>query len=242
MTTASVLAFTDYTKPYVLHTDASGDGLGAVLYQKQEGLERVIAYASRGLSNAERNYPAHKLEFLALKWAACEKFHNYLYGSEFTARSDNNPLTYVLTLAKLDATGQRWVSHLANYRFDIEYRSGKQNVDADALSRIQWPSVNALLEARHSESAPVEMMCLSQQVVPDNEGIWLRDLVGIDWRTEQRKDPVIKRVLAETEGLEVGAFSPNEKWAYRVLQQTKDRLCLRKGVLCRKRNDEGNSI
>ena len=170
VTAAPVLAFADYTKPYVLHTDASGDGLGAVLYQKQDGLERVIAYASRGLSNAERNYPAHKLEFLALKWAVCEKFHDYLYGSEFTARTDNNPLTYVLTSAKLDATGQRWVSHLANYRFDIEYRSGKQNVDADALSRIQWPSVNALLEARHSESAPVEMMCLSQQVVPDNEG------------------------------------------------------------------------
>ena len=53
---------------------------------------------------------------------------------------------------------------------------------------------------------------------------------------------MIKRVLAETEGLEVGALSPNEKWAYRVLQQTKDRLCLRKGVLFRKRNDEGNSI
>ena len=82
MTKAPVLAFADYTKPYVLHTDASGDGLGAFLYQKQDGLERVIAYASRGLSNAERNYPAHKLGFLALKWTVCEKFHDYLYGSE----------------------------------------------------------------------------------------------------------------------------------------------------------------
>ena len=106
VTTAPVLAFADYTKPYVLHTDASRDGLGAVLYQKQDGIERVIAYASRGLSNAERNYPAHKLEFLALKWAVCEILHDYLYGSEFTARTDNNPLTYVLTSAKLKATGQ----------------------------------------------------------------------------------------------------------------------------------------
>ena len=170
VTTAPVLAFADYTKPSVLHTDASGDGLGAVLYQKQDGIERVIADASRRLSNAERNYSTHKLEFLALKWAVCEKFHDYLYGSEFSARTDNNPLMYVLTSAKPDATGQCWVSHLANYRFDIEYRSGKQNVDADALSRIQWPSVNALLEARHTESAQVEMICSSQQVVPDNEG------------------------------------------------------------------------
>ena len=171
-----------------------------------------------------------KLSYLILSYL-CEIFHDCLYGSEFTARTDNNPLTYVLTSAKLKLRPQVSVSHLANYRFNIEYTSGKQNVHADALFRIQWPSVNALLEARHSESAPVEMMCLSQQVVPDNEGTWLQDLVGIDWHTEQWKDPVIKRVLAETEGLEVGPLSPNAKWAYRVLQQTEDCLCLRNGVL-----------
>ena len=66
----------------LLHTDSSTDGLGAVLYQKQDGKLRVIAYASRSVSKAESNYPAHKLEFLALKWAVCEKFHEYLYGSK----------------------------------------------------------------------------------------------------------------------------------------------------------------
>ena len=70
-----VLAYADYTKPFVLHTDASTTGLGVVLYQKQEdGKERVIAYASRTLNKSERNYDVHKLEFLALKWAITDRF------------------------------------------------------------------------------------------------------------------------------------------------------------------------
>ena len=111
--TTPVLAFADYTKPFILHTDASMDGLGAVLYQEQEGKERVLAFASRRLSRAEKNYPVHKLEFLGLKWAVCEKFHDYLYGNMFEARTDNNPLTYALSTAKLDACGHRWISALA---------------------------------------------------------------------------------------------------------------------------------
>ena len=104
-----MLAYPDHDQPSILHTDASSDGLGAVLCQLLEGEERVISYASRGLSRAERNYPAHKLEFLALKWAVTEKFGDYLYGSKFTVWTDNNPLTYVLTTANLDATGHRWL-------------------------------------------------------------------------------------------------------------------------------------
>ncbi len=99
--------------------------MGAVLYQKQDGKDRVVAYASRSLKPAEKNYPAHKLELLALKWTVTEKFHDYLYGTEFTVETDNNPLTYVLTTAKLDATGQRWVAALANYKFIIKYGRGK---------------------------------------------------------------------------------------------------------------------
>ena len=76
------------------------------------------------------------MEFLALKWCITEKFREYLYGSTFTVYTDNNPLTYILSTAKLDATGQRWVSQLANFHFNIMYRAGKHNVDADALSRI----------------------------------------------------------------------------------------------------------
>ena len=115
-TKTPVLAYADYSKPFQVQTDASDLGLGAVLYQKDhEGKQRVIAYASRSLSNTERNYPTHKLEFLALKWAITDRFHEYLYGGQFDVYTDNNPLTYILTSAKLDATGQRWVASLANY-------------------------------------------------------------------------------------------------------------------------------
>lgn len=128
---APVLAFADATKPYILHVDASLDGLGAVLSQEySEGL-RPVAFASRKLCQSEKNYPIHQLEFLALKWAVVDKFHDYLYGAKFTVRTDNNPLTYVLTTAKLNATGHRWLANLMTYDFDIKYKPGKENVDAD---------------------------------------------------------------------------------------------------------------
>ena len=122
-----------------MHTDASEEGLGAILYQTQEdGIDRMIAYASHSLKKSERKYHSSKLEFLALKWAITDQFHKYLYGGTFEVHTDNNPLTYVLTATKLDATGQRWVVLLANYNFTITYCSGKHNIDADALSRVPW--------------------------------------------------------------------------------------------------------
>ena len=135
ITSAPVLAIADPNIPYELHTDASRSGLGAALYQKHDGLLRPVAFASRGLSKTEKNYPAHKLEFLALKWAVTEKLSDYLYGGHFKVLTDNNPLTYVMTTARLDATTQRWVAALSNYDFKIQYISGKKNVDADGLSR-----------------------------------------------------------------------------------------------------------
>ncbi len=74
LTAAPILGYADPKLPYRLHTDASTTGLGAALYQEQEGQLRVIAYASRGFTRSEAKYPAHKLEFLALKWAVTVKF------------------------------------------------------------------------------------------------------------------------------------------------------------------------
>ena len=97
LTEAPVLAITNPELPYVLHVDASREGVGGVLYQDHgEGL-RPIAFVSRSLTPSERNYPTHKLEFLALKWAVTNKLHDYLYGARFEVHTDNNPLTYVLT-------------------------------------------------------------------------------------------------------------------------------------------------
>lgn len=136
LTTAPVLGIADPSKPYQLHCDASGTGLGAVLYQTQEvGRPKVIAYASRGLNKSEVHYPAHKREFLALKWSMSEKFHDYLLGAKVTVYTDNNPLCYVLGSAKLDAVSHRWLASLSIYDFDLVYKRGSTHLDADGLSR-----------------------------------------------------------------------------------------------------------
>ena len=82
-----------------------------------------------------------------MKWAITEQFHEYLYGNTFDVYTDNNPLTYVLMTAKLDVMGHRWITGLANYNFHIHYQSGKSNVEADALSRIDWEKDDKTLPA-----------------------------------------------------------------------------------------------
>ena len=139
---APILAFPDFDKPFLLETDASGKGLGAVLSQKQaDGRYHPIAYASRIMNDTEQRYHSNKQEFLALKWAVTEQFHEYLspYGknrNEFVVRTDNNPLTYIFSSTNLDAAGQRWVAQLASYNFSLEYQKGKDNTVADFLSRL----------------------------------------------------------------------------------------------------------
>ena len=137
-TTTPLLAYADFTKSLKLHTDASVLGLGTVLYQIHKGLEKVISYASTSLTDSETEYPVYKLEFLGLKWAITEQFHDYLYGNTFDIYNDNNPLTCVLTTTKLDVMEHRWVANLANYNFHLHCCCGRSNVEADALSRIDW--------------------------------------------------------------------------------------------------------
>lgn len=98
-----------------METDASQNGLGAILYQKQGEERRVIAYASQRLHNAERNdhnYSSMKLELLALRWVVVEKIRSYLLGSWFEVITDNNLLCYLQT-AKLGVIEQRWVAQLS---------------------------------------------------------------------------------------------------------------------------------
>ncbi|KAL9971666.1 hypothetical protein ACROYT_G017863 [Oculina patagonica] len=105
-----VLAYPDFERPFVLHTDASSEGLGAVLYQEQGRKLRVVGYGSRTLTPAERNYHLHsgKLEFLALKWAITDKFRDYLFfAPSFVVFTDNNPLTYVMSSASVGSQVSR---------------------------------------------------------------------------------------------------------------------------------------
>ena len=121
---APILAYPDYSKPFILETDASLKGLGAVLSQKgDDNTVQVIAYTSRSLRPGEksmRDYSSAKIELLALKWSVCEKFKDYLLGSNFTVYTNNNPLVYVKT-SKLGAAQICWLSELALYDFNIIY-------------------------------------------------------------------------------------------------------------------------
>ena len=137
LTSAPILGYADFNQPFILEVDASNKGLGAVLSQRIGSRVHVVAYGSRGLRKAERNmenYSSRKLELLALKWAVTEKFRSYLLGAKFTIYTDNNPLCHLRT-AKLGATEQRWQGELAAFDFNIVYRPGKHNVNADTLSR-----------------------------------------------------------------------------------------------------------
>ena len=142
---APILAFRDFDKPFLLETDASGRGLGAVLSQGQaDGRYHPIAYASRIMNDAEQRCHSNGQEFLALGWAVTEQFHECLSpcgknGSEFVVRTDNGPLTCVFSSTNLDAAGRRWVAQLASYNFSLEYQKGKDNTVADFLSRLDEP-------------------------------------------------------------------------------------------------------
>ena len=136
--TAPVLAFADFEKEFQLETNASSEGLGAVLSQKQSnGKWHPVAFGSRELRGGEAKYHSSKLEFLALKWAVMKQFREYLQYRPFTMLTDNNPLTYILTTPNLDALGHRWVAALASYNMTIRYLKGSDNKVADALSQIE---------------------------------------------------------------------------------------------------------
>ena len=137
LTEAPVLAYPDYTKPFILETDASLKGLWAILSQKGDNNEIcVVAYASRSLRPLEKSmcdYSSTKIELMALKWSMCDKFKDYLLGSKFTVFTDNNPLCYIKS-SKLGAAQIRWLSKLMLYDFDIVYQTRKSNLVVDALS------------------------------------------------------------------------------------------------------------
>ena len=220
ITSPPLLAYPDYNAPFIVHTDASQDGLGAVLYQKQNGSTRVIAYASRTLTPAERNYHMHsgKLEFLALKWAVTEQFRDYLYyAPNFVVYTDNNPLTYVLTSAKLNATGLRWVGELADFNFEIRYRPGRLNADADSLSRLPR-DFHAYMDSCTEKLTPESLHASisAVQTLSNGDSIWLTALTDeeeelhlvdapslascnqvrvVDLVKAQKEDPHIGRVL-----------------------------------------------
>ena len=222
LTQGPVLRFADFSRPFVVETDASSAGLGAVLSQLHEdGSKAVIAYASRSLRPAERNdrnYSAFKLELLAVRWAVCGPFKDYLMGNKCLIYVDHNPLRYIDT-ANLSSTELRWVQQLSAFNFELKYRQGKTNQAPDALSRLppkpprEFPDV---LDGQDVElsSCAVRISCegtpdagtdvptaLAHQVrICRSEGSrCLPGYTAEDLRQLQKEDVVLDRVIQYVE-------------------------------------------
>ena len=137
---APLLVFPDFTRPFVLETDASGAGLRAVLAQKQEdGSVRPIAYASRSLQPHEKNYGITELEGLGVVWAV-KHFRPYLYGHTCEVYTDHSALTSLLNPPQPSGKLARWGMAIQELHLKIKHRSGRRNSNADALSRSPLPS------------------------------------------------------------------------------------------------------
>ncbi|KAJ8349017.1 hypothetical protein SKAU_G00276060 [Synaphobranchus kaupii] len=134
LTEAPVLAYPDAQRPFIVDTDASNTVVGAVLSQEDEDGERVVAYYSRALGKAERNYCVTRRELLAVV-RALHHFRPYLQGSHFLLRTDHASLTWLLNFKDPEGQVARWLEQLQGYDFEIRHRAGRLHGNTDALSR-----------------------------------------------------------------------------------------------------------
>ena len=200
--------------------------MGAVLYQTcDDGIDAVITYDSRSLSKAESHYPAHKLEFHALKWVIVEKFHEYLYGSTFDVYTDNNPLTYVFSTAKLDAASHHWVASLENYNFQLYFQARKTNIDTDALLRVSWPECMPVNSGTHLKvtaaavqavqdaalkgpASPIEAYSCNLHIldaIQDSQQVTC--MILENWHQAQQVDPTLSLVISRLMGWNLGVMT-----------------------------------
>jgi len=178
---APIPAFPRLDVPFILDTDASDSGLGAVLSQVQDGQERVIAYAARALSKAERNYSTTRKELLALVWGS-EHFETYLYGRRFLARTDHNALRWLRNFKSPKGQVARWLERLSDFDFEVQHRPGRLHNNADGLYRFPWDEQGTKLREVESKVAwiqSVNIETLSKESI----------------RAAQSRDPVLTQVV-----------------------------------------------
>lgn len=135
LTSNDILIYPDFSKPFILTTDASNYAIGACLSQGKVGQDRPISFASRTLNKTEERYSTIEKELLAINWAI-KHYRAYLWGRKFKLYTDHKPLTYIFNLKTPNSKLIRWKLDLEEYDYEIIHKPGKQNVVADALSRV----------------------------------------------------------------------------------------------------------
>jgi hypothetical protein len=145
LTEAPVLAFPDYELKFILTTDACDSGIGGVLSQIVEGVEKPVQFLSRTLNHTERKYATTHKECLAIIWCI-EECRHYLIGNKFTIRTDHNALKWLMSVKDRNAQLMRWALMLLEYEFEIVHVKGKTNVVADALSRAPINMIATVIE------------------------------------------------------------------------------------------------
>lgn len=182
---APIMAYPRAGQEFIVDTDASSYGIGGILSQIQNGQEVVIAYFSKALSKAEKNYCVTRKELLAIV-KTLEHFHKYLYGQPFLLRTDHASLTWILDFKNPEGQVARWIERLQEYQFKIEHRRGQMHGNADALSRRPCKA-----DCKHCCRAEQKESLQCQRTVvhpPDN---WSPSSLRLD----QLQDKEIGRIL-----------------------------------------------
>ncbi|CAI5646298.1 unnamed protein product [Oreochromis niloticus] len=193
LTRAPVLAYPDARQPFIVDTDASNVGVGAVLSQQDNAGERVVAYFSRTLGRAERNYCVTRRELLAVVLAV-RHFRPYLHGCRFLLRTDHASLTWLLNFIHPEGQVARWLEVLQGYDFEIQHRAGRQHGNADALSRRPCMAVECRYCLRQEERAQEALGVAAAQATASGGG-WL-PLTPQQLKREQEADATLVQVGA----------------------------------------------
>lgn len=231
LSTDTVLVHFDDSLPVLLECDASPTGVGAVLSHRfPDGTERPVAYASRGLLPAEKNYSQIDREGLAVVFGV-KKFHQFLYGRTFTLVTDHKPLTTLFASDRqipqmASARIQRWALTLAAYQYEIQYKKGVLHSNADALSRLPLPckteEVPQPAELVHALSVLEECALTSNHIrsLQQRDPILSRvyQWVMQGWSMEQCRNPPFKPYYARKE--ELSAMDGILTWGARVVIPT----------------------